>query len=408
MKTNTVVITANISKSQIKDTGTHWEIKSIPVTVDDSVMNGIFYPAEENKKGMPTLKGKPVCLSHPQDSEGNYISGREGAGLENYFSGGTITNTYNMSGVNYADASIKKSILEAQDGSDWYANALNSKDSIGVSTGLTIPENNQEGTTPGGDVYSSMAINQEYDHLAMLEPDEDPAGGAATFMHFNSEQKDKIIISNVDDAMKDKITLNKDDATLFNKFKALFGGSNEKDYNVNESGHLAENLNNNREVVNVKNEMMARMKNMGMPMDGVADMSELTMYNAMMDEMDKREKAKNADDMKKKDMDKKDDKMQKNSSDNKLVDLINSLSEKVEGLQGQLNANSADEKTKLIESVSTLATNALDKDVAKHLPVEALKSHLAANGGHLNVNAAAVNYQVNGETHALANMEAPE
>ena len=204
--------------------------------------------------------------------------------------------------------------------------------------------------------------------------------------------------------MKDKITLNKDDATIFNKLKALFGGSNEKDYNVNESGHQVENLNNNREVVNVKNEMMARMKNMGMPMDGVADMDELTMYNAMMDEMDKR----NADDMKKKDMDKKDDKMHKNSADDKLVGLINSLSEKVDGLQSQLNANAEDEKTKLVEQVSTLATNALSKDVAQHLPVDALKSHLAANGGHLNVNAAAVNYQVNGEKHALANMEAPE
>ena len=218
MKTNTIVITANVSKSQIKDTGTHWEIKSIPVTVDDSVMNGIFYPADENKKGMPSLVGKPVCLSHPQDADGNYISGREGAGLENHFSGGTVTNVYNMQGVNYADASIKKSILDAQDGSEWYANALKSKESIGVSTGLTIPENAQDGHTPEGEVYSSMAINQEYDHLAMLEPDEGPAGGAATFMHFNAKDKGKLIISNVDDIMK----TNKDEAGLLAHLKGVF------------------------------------------------------------------------------------------------------------------------------------------------------------------------------------------
>ncbi len=403
MKTNTVVITANISKSQIKDTGTHWEIKSIPVTVDDSVMNGIFYPEAENKKGMPTLVGKPVCLSHPQDAEGNYVSGREGAGLENYFSGGTITSTYNMSGINYADASIKKSVLAAQDNSEWYVKALNSKESIGVSTGLTIPENSQEGIAPDGEVYSSMAINQEYDHLAMLPPDEGPAGGAATFMHFNAESKGKIILSNVDDVMKNS----KDEAGLLAHLKAFFVSNSEKEYNepVNKDGHLAETKT-NRQVVNVKNEMMARMKNMGMPMDGVADMSELTMYNAMMDEMDKR--AKNADDMKKKDMMDKKDKMQKNSADDQTPAWAVNLLSKVENLEGQLAVNAASEKNTLAAQVSQLATNSIPEDEAKNLSVNFLKSHLAANGGHLNVNAAAGQYTLGNKEHALANMEAPE
>lgn len=401
MKTNTIILTTNVSKSQITDTGTHWDIKSIPVTIDDSVMNGILYPAEENKKGMPSLKGKPVCLSHPQDSDGNYVSGREGAGLENYFSGGVVTNTYNVSGVNYADARIKKTLLEAQDGSDWYVNALKSKDSIGVSTGLTIPENNQEGTTIDGDVYSSMAINQEYDHLAMLEPDEAPAGGAATFMHFNAKKDSKLIVSNVDDHMK----LNKEEATLFKKLVAFFGADSKKDYNVNESGHLAENSNNTK-VVNVKNEMMSRMKDMGMSMDGVADMDELTMYNAMMDEIDKRNK-KNADDMKDKEMKDKKDKMQKNTADDEaLRNLINSLNEKVDNLQGQLAVNSAKEKNDLAKQVSTLATNSIPEEEAKNLSVDFLKSHIAKNGGHLNVNAAA---GYNPQTTELFNdMEAPE
>lgn len=403
MKTNTVVITTNLSKSQIQDTGTHWEIRNIPVTVDDSVMNGVYYPADENKKGMPTLVGKPVCLSHPQDADGNYVSGREGAGLENYFSGGTITNTYNLDGVNYADASIKKAVLAAQDKSEWYVKALNSKDSIGVSTGLTIPENAQEGTTPSGDVYSSMAINQEYDHLAMLEPDEAPAGGGATFMHFNAECNAKLIVSNVDDVMK----LNKEDVTLFNKLKALFVGNEEKDYNNNETGHLAEKQLNNREVVNVKNEMMARMKNMGMSMDGVADMSELTMYNAMMDEMDKRDKKKNADDMKDKEMMDKKDKMQKNSADDKMLNLINSLSEKVDSLQGQIAVNAADELNGLAKKVSELSVNSIPEAEAKNLSVNFLKSHLATNGGHLNVNAVG-GYQPQASDTGLATMEAPE
>ena len=112
MQTNSIVIVTNVKKSQIKDTGKHWEISNIPVTVDDSVMNDIYYPADENRLGLPSLIGKPVTLAHPMDKEGNYVSGREGQGLEDFFSGGTITNAYNVDGVNFADARIKKVSIE--------------------------------------------------------------------------------------------------------------------------------------------------------------------------------------------------------------------------------------------------------------------------------------------------------
>lgn len=405
MNTNTVVIVTNVKKSQIKDTGTHWEIKSIPVTVDDSVMNDIYYPADENRLGLPSLVGKPVTLSHPMDKDGNYISGREGVGLEDFFSGGTITNAYNVNGTNFADARIKKSVLDSQERGVWYSDALKQKGDIGVSTGLTIPVNTESGYTPDGTKYSQTATNQKYDHLAMLPPDEAPAGGDSTFMSFNSADKERVIVSNVDNCLPSV----KEKAGLLDKIAALFATNEDKDYNNPDKAPKAEDKPNGDEVANVKNEMMKRMKEMNMDTDGVADYSELEMYNAMMAEMDKRNGMKdkpNADDMKKKDMDKKDDKMQKNSAD--APAWATALLSKVESLEGQLATNAQSEKDGLVEQATSLAVNALSADVAKHLPVDALKSHIAANGGHLNVNATGGYQPKSGDAFSLANMEAPE
>ena len=164
-------------------------------------MNDIYYPADENRLGLPSLIGKPVTLAHPMDSDGNYVSGREGQGLEDFFSGGTITNAYNVDGVNFADARIKKSVLNAQERGEWYASALAAKEDIGVSTGLTIPVNTEAGYTPDGTNTARQQSNNSYDHLALLPTDEAPAGGDATFMRFNAADKERIIIANVDECM---------------------------------------------------------------------------------------------------------------------------------------------------------------------------------------------------------------
>ncbi len=403
MKTNTVVIVTNVKKSQIRDTGKHWEIKSIPVTVDDSVMNDIYYPADENMRGLPSLIGKPVCLSHPMDKDGNYVSGREGVGLEDFFSGGTITNAYNVDGVNFADARIKKSILESQELGEWYAKTLKAKGDIGVSTGLTIPVNTEAGYTPDGTKYSQTAINQAFDHLAMLPPDEMPAGGEATFMRFNAADKDKLIIANVDECMPS----NKEKANLFDKILALFATNEDKSYNQPDKGTKPEQPTDKGEVPKVKNEMMARMKSMNMDMDGVADMSELEMYNAMMDKMDEEKKA-NTYDFKEKGKDKKEDKkedtMQKNSAE--VPAWAQSLVAKIDSLEGQLATNSKSEKDSLI--VKAIDIGLLSKEEASELSVNSLKSHVAKHGGHLNVNAAGGYMPRGGDKHALDGMEAPE
>ncbi|AUR95649.1 hypothetical protein NVP1210O_27 [Vibrio phage 1.210.O._10N.222.52.C2] len=404
MKTNTVVIVTNVKKSQIKDTGKHWEISNIPVTVDDSVMNDIYYPADENRLGLPSLIGKPVTLAHPMDKEGNYVSGREGQGLEDFFSGGTITNAYNVDGVNFADARIKKSVLNAQERGEWYAKALASKEDIGVSTGLTIPINTDAGYTPEGEKYSQTATNQKFDHLAMLPSDEAPAGGDATFMRFNTADKERIIIANVDECMP---TI-KEKANLWDKVSALFATNDNKDYNKSDKGTPPEIKTNQGEVAKVKNEMLERMKSMNMDVSGMADYSELEMFNAYDEEMTKRNGMKNkpnAEDMDDKDMDKKKDKMQKNSAE--VPAWAQSLVTEIADLKGQLATNAKSEREGLESKVAEIGI--LSKEEASELSVNSLKSHVAKNGGHLNVNAAGGGYHPqSGEKHALDDMEAPE
>ena len=153
-----VILMANVGKTQIKETDTHWNISGIPVTVNGAVMNGVLYPETENAKGMPSLVNKPVALGHPSDKDGNFISAMEGEGLSEFFSGGVITKTYNKAGVNYADASIKKSVLLAQDKGEELNKRLTNKDQIGVSTGLTFDVNELAGTNKEGKPYESTAI----------------------------------------------------------------------------------------------------------------------------------------------------------------------------------------------------------------------------------------------------------
>ena len=157
----------------------------------------------------------------------------------------------------------------------------------------------------------------------------------------------------------------------------------------------------------MKNEMMARMKKMGMNMEGVADYSELEMYNAMMEEMDKQNGMKNkpnAEDMEDKDMMGKKDKMQKNSAE--VPAWAQSLVTEIADLKGQLAANSKSERESLESRVADIGI--FSKEEASELSVNSLKSHVAKHGGHLNVNAAGGYQPQSGEKHALDGMEAPE
>lgn len=187
MRVNKILLTANVNKSQISKTETHYKITGIPITVDNTIMNGVLYPADENEKGMNSMVGKPLTIGHPIDTNGNYVSALEGVGMQEHYSGGNITKTYNVKGVWYADAEVKTSLLNAQKNGPELAEMLDNKSDLGVSTGLFFSQNEMSGKNEKGDSYTATAINQKYDHLAALM-NEAPAGGDATVARFNSEE----------------------------------------------------------------------------------------------------------------------------------------------------------------------------------------------------------------------------
>lgn len=201
-KKNHISFFTNVDKSQIKDNGDYFDIESVPVTVDGAVMNGLLYPAEENEKGMKSIKDKVVTLSHPADEDGQPMDAYNGESIQKFYSGGYITSNYRQNGVHMVNVRIKKSILKAQEDGEEFYNKLMNKEPIGVSTGLYTVVDATNGKTESGEEYQGIATNQEYNHLAMLKDSEPPAGGDATFMRFNSDNVAHSMVINLDDVLK--------------------------------------------------------------------------------------------------------------------------------------------------------------------------------------------------------------
>lgn len=191
----------NVSTSQISETDTHFKINGVPVVVDGAQMNGITYEREDNEKGLNSLVGKVLTLRHPFDEQGNPIDAYSPKAMQDNYAGGVVTKWYKKGDINLVDLEIKKPLLAAQDGGEWYYKQLESRQPIGVSTGLYHV------------VKDGKSTDQQYNHLAMLPQEEDPAGGQATFMRFNSAQT---TMNNIDEYIA---AMNSDqESGLFDRF----------------------------------------------------------------------------------------------------------------------------------------------------------------------------------------------
>lgn len=191
----------NVSTSQISETDTHFKISGVPVVVDGATMNGIRYEREDNEKGLNSLVNKVVTLRHPFDDARTPIDAYAPQAMMNQFSGGVVTKWYKKGDINLVDLEIKKPLLAAQDGGEWYYKQLENRQPIGVSTGLYHV------------VKDGKSTEQQYNHLAMLPEEEDPAGGQATFIRFNSAQT---TVNNLDEYIQ---AMNSDQENgLFDRF----------------------------------------------------------------------------------------------------------------------------------------------------------------------------------------------
>lgn len=355
-----VSLFTNVGKSQIRETDTHFHIEGVPITVDDAVMNGILYTAQNNREGMPSIKDRVVTLSHPTTNDGQGADAYAGESLQKFYSGGYIESVYADNGVWRVNISVDKDLLKAQDkkqGTDFY-NKLETKADIGVSTGLYTVVEKTVGTNAEGKEYQGIATNQQYNHLAMLPDSEPPAGGQATFMRFNGESSELMV--NLADYMPDS-TPQKEEAveveveqekesveSFLTKLLAMIGATGllkgNKSETTTEEGDMS-----------IDN-MVKALKEANAYKDGMSDEEVKNAYGKL-NMGDKKEEKK--------------EEPKGNSETEQLLAAINALTAKVDSLESQLNAQEQAEKDALVAEVNALETG-IAEDELKVLSVSSL------------------------------------
>lgn len=175
MQTERAQLVRAVNKSQIIKHAKGWTIRDVVPVVDDIVMNGGLYPAAELNQSYESLEGVPAPIGHPRDEEGGYISGMRGEALRNYYAGVTVENARKEGDRVLVDLEINEAQAMAHPDGQRMIDAINSGQSVHVSTGLLL-QRNQESGISRGKRYSWRATNMQFDHLAILldEP------GAAT------------------------------------------------------------------------------------------------------------------------------------------------------------------------------------------------------------------------------------
>lgn len=348
MSVNKFIISTNAKRSQIESTETHYKLKGIPITINDSVMNGVLYSKEENAKGIPSIKGKPFTIDHPADENGNFISALEGNGLMDYFSGGVVTNAYEVDDVWYVDAEIKKSLLAAQTNGKELTEKLEGKSDLGVSTGLYFENNQVTGTNSAGQEYSRVAMNQDFNHLAAVD---NPAGGKGTTAVFNSDNTFAFNFEDIKPVGPQNELIENDNFIdkLANKLKGLFANDNQTGYNNTD-------LNTNHEApIMDRTEMLEAL--------GLATNSQVT--DDELKTLLKTKLAANASEV-----------LDESTVTSIVEQAVNAA---VKPLQDQLTANADKELNGLVADVVALKINGIDEAVAKTMGVDALKGLLHAN-----------------------------
>lgn len=230
-----VILISNTSKATVNKVDGKYQVKGIPITVNNSKMNRVLYPEDENSKGMHTMNGKPIVLSHPSTESGANVSVFTPEGID-FYSGSKSKMPYVKNNIWYTDTDIDEKKLRAAQNGDYFADRLEQGLPIGVSTGLLFEANNES-----GDGYDMVARNMEFDHLAMLHESEAPAGGDATVMRFNGEDVKAFCVNE----LIDSLTTEQEDSffkRIYNRLmpkvdEHITKRYNEQDTNINVNEH---------------------------------------------------------------------------------------------------------------------------------------------------------------------------
>lgn len=206
MNQKRVHILSAVNAANVRKDGNTYTIRDVVGAVDDIVMNGRLYPADQLAAGVASLEGKPAPAGHPKSAEGKLISALNGEALASAWIGSYVRNARHEGGRTMVDVVVNEAQAKAHpDGAKLVerldaAIAGTNSDPIHVSTGLMMQPITANGESRGKR-YSSIVTNIQYDHLAILlnergaaTPDE----GVGMFVNADGEQEVESVIVNTE------------------------------------------------------------------------------------------------------------------------------------------------------------------------------------------------------------------
>lgn len=168
-----VHILSTVNAANVTKAGGTYTVRDVCGAVDDIVMNGMLYPAEQLAAAAATLEGKPAPAGHPKDAQGRHISALNGEALLSAYAGAVCRNARHHGGRTLVDIVVNESqarahpegasLLERLDA----AIAGTNTEPIHVSTGLVCQPITANGESRGKQ-YRTIATAIQYDHLAFL------------------------------------------------------------------------------------------------------------------------------------------------------------------------------------------------------------------------------------------------
>lgn len=159
---------ANISKA-----GAKYTIRDVCGAVNDIVMNGMLYTADQLAAGVASLEGKPAPAGHPKNGAGQFISALNGEALQSAYIGSVCTNARHTAGRTLVDIVVNEAQAKATPAGASLIERLDAAiagtniEPIHVSTGLLCAPIMANGESLGKK-YTRIATAISYDHLAIL------------------------------------------------------------------------------------------------------------------------------------------------------------------------------------------------------------------------------------------------
>ena len=202
---------SNISTTTINGQE-HYVIRGVVPIVDDIVMNGGLYPAEEINKSFKTMERKLMPIGHPMVN-GKYVPSTDPEALNTYYAGAWAQNVSKSNDKVVMDVYVNKSVADSKPDGKRLIHRLDDMmsganiDPIHVSTGLLLNKEQRAGESKGKK-HSWVAHNLDFEHTAILL-DEPGAGtpeeGVGMFVNADGQEADVETTSLIDasNSMKD-------------------------------------------------------------------------------------------------------------------------------------------------------------------------------------------------------------